>query len=96
MESSPYTEETLDIFETLWQQGYHNAGVVLQSYLRRARRTCADEHARRARAAREGRVQGTGEVAFQAKADVDATFMRIMRVLLPRAHTRPSRRTTPR
>ena len=31
MENSPYTEVTLDIFETLWQQGYRNIGVVLQS-----------------------------------------------------------------
>ena len=33
MEDSPFTPVTLDIFETMWQQGYRNAGVVLQSYL---------------------------------------------------------------
>ena len=26
MENSPYTDVTLDIFETMWQQGYRNAG----------------------------------------------------------------------
>ena len=31
MENSPYTDVTLDIFETLWRQGYRNMGVVLQS-----------------------------------------------------------------
>ena len=33
MENSPFTAVTLDIFETMWQQGYRNAGVVLQSCL---------------------------------------------------------------
>ena len=36
MENSPFTAVTLDIFETLWHQGYRNAGVVLQSCLRRS------------------------------------------------------------
>src|SRR5919197_6392440 len=36
MENSPYTDVTLDVFETMWQQGYRNAGTVLQSYLRRS------------------------------------------------------------
>jgi proline dehydrogenase len=31
MESSKYTQVTLDIFETLWQQGYRQIGVVLQA-----------------------------------------------------------------
>ena len=40
MESSAYTQVTLDIFETLWQQDYRNIGVVLQADLFR---TEADE-----------------------------------------------------
>ena len=36
MESSPYTEVTLEIFETLWQHGYRQIGVVLQSALHRS------------------------------------------------------------
>ena len=36
MENSPVTEVTLDIFETLWQQGYRNVGVVLQAALHRS------------------------------------------------------------
>ena len=39
MENSPYTEVTLDVFETMWQQGYRNVGVVLQSYLQRSAET---------------------------------------------------------
>ena len=34
MESSRYTEVTLDIFETLWRHGYRQIGVVLQAALR--------------------------------------------------------------
>src|SRR5918993_2146512 len=35
MENSPYTDVTLQIFDTLWQQGHRNIGVVLQSALTR-------------------------------------------------------------
>src|SRR6202521_4049357 len=35
MENSAYTEITLDIFETLWGQGYRQMGVVLQAALHR-------------------------------------------------------------
>ena len=38
MENSPYTDTTLDVFETLWQQGYRHVGVVLQSDLYRTER----------------------------------------------------------
>ena len=57
MESSAYTQVTLDIFEILWEQGYRNIGVVLQADLyRTAGRRGADQPARRARSARQGRV----------------------------------------
>ncbi len=36
MENSPYTDVTLDIFETLWGLGYRNVGIVLQSALYRS------------------------------------------------------------
>jgi len=41
MESSAYTEVTLDIFETLWHHGHRQIGVVLQSDLRGAKPTCS-------------------------------------------------------
>src|SRR6478672_11435603 len=31
MEDSAFTQVTLEIFETMWQQEYRNAGIVLQS-----------------------------------------------------------------
>ena len=36
MENSPYTEVTLEIFQTLWRHGYRQIGVVLQSALHRS------------------------------------------------------------
>jgi proline dehydrogenase len=83
MEDSSFTSVTLDIFETMWQQGYRNAGVVLQSYLHRS-----EEDARRMNAlgARVRLVKGAYKeprsVAYQSKTEVDASFLRIMRLLL--------------
>src|SRR5574338_1167518 len=36
MEDSAVTQVTLEVFETMWQQGYRNVGIVLQSYLPRS------------------------------------------------------------
>jgi proline dehydrogenase len=83
MENSPYTEVTLDVFETMWQQGYRNVGVVLQSYLPRSA-----EDARRMNrlGARVRLVKGAYKeprgVAYQSKAEVDAAFVEIMKLLL--------------
>jgi proline dehydrogenase len=83
MENSPYTQVTLDIFETIWQQGYRNAGVVLQSALPRS---AADAKRMNSLGARIRLVKGAYKepktVAYQRKSDVDAAFVEIMKVLL--------------
>ena len=83
MENSAYTEITLDIFETIWQQGYRNAGVVLQSYLPRS---IADARRMNRLGARVRLVKGAYKeprgVAHQRKADVDTAFVEIMKILL--------------
>jgi proline dehydrogenase len=83
MEDSPFTSVTLDVFETMWQQGYRNAGVVLQSYLPRSEQDAArmNELGARVRLVK-GAYKEPKDVAYQAKADVDAAYIRIMRVLL--------------
>jgi proline dehydrogenase len=83
MEDSRYTQVTVDIFETLWQQGYRNAGIVLQSYLPRSR----DDAQRMNRlGARVRLVKGAYRepraVAYQTKADTDAAFVDIMQLLM--------------
>jgi proline dehydrogenase len=83
MENSPYTQVTLDVFETIWQQGYRNAGVVLQSALPRS---VADAKRMNGLGARVRLVKGAYKepktVAHQRKADVDAAFVEIMKLLL--------------
>ncbi len=83
MENSPYTQVTLDIFETIWQQGYRNAGVVLQSYLPRS---ASDAVRMNQLGARVRLVKGAynepRSVAYQDKASVDAAFVDIMKTLL--------------
>ena len=41
MEQSAWIDPTLDLFEHVWQEGYRNVGVVLQSYLYRTERDLA-------------------------------------------------------
>jgi proline dehydrogenase len=83
MEDSPYTQVTLDVFHTLWQQGYRNVGVVLQAYLPRSA-----EDARRMNAlgARVRLVKGAYKepkgVAYPSKTQVDGAFVTLMEILL--------------
>ena len=83
MESSQYTETTLAIFETLWQQNYRNIGVVLQADLHR---TDQDAERMMALGARIRLVKGAyrepAAVAYPRKSDVDAAYVRVMRRLL--------------
>ncbi|MGE3274240.1 MAG: proline dehydrogenase family protein [Vicinamibacterales bacterium] len=83
MENSPYTEASLEILEAVWQHGYRNAGIVLQSCLMR---TAADLDRVLALGARVRLVKGAyrepAEVAYQRKAEVDENFVRLMRRLL--------------
>jgi proline dehydrogenase len=83
MENSRYTAVTLEVFETLWGQQYRNVGVALQAYLHR---TEADVLRMNELGARVRLVKGAykepASVAWQRKAEVDASFARLMRLLL--------------
>jgi proline dehydrogenase len=83
MESSQYTETTLGIFETLWQQNYRNIGVVLQADLHRSE---PDAERIMALGARIRLVKGAyrepASVAYPKKSDVDAAYVRLMKRLL--------------
>ena len=83
MEDAPFTQVTLDIFETMWQQGYRNAGIVLQSYLPRS---VADARRMNELGARVRLVKGAykepRKVAYNNRAAVDAAFIEIMQLLL--------------
>ena len=83
MENSPYTEVTLEIFETMWQQGYREMGVVLQSALYRSEKDLARINALGASIRLvKGAYKEPKSVAYQKKEDVDAAYARMMKVLL--------------
>ena len=83
MENSPYTQLTLDVFETMWQQQYRHVGIVLQSCLPRS---MADARRMNELGARVRIVKGAYKepraVAYQEKAQVDAAFVEIAKLLL--------------
>lgn len=83
MEGSAFTEVTLEVFETLWQLEYRSIGVVLQSCLYRTERDLRrmNELGVRVRLVK-GAYQEPAAVAYQQKADVDAAYMRQVRLLL--------------
>ncbi len=83
MEDSAHTDQTLEIFETLWRLDYRNIGIVLQSYLRR---TEADLTRILALGARIRLVKGAYRepraAAFPARRDIEDRFVAAMRRLL--------------
>jgi proline dehydrogenase len=83
MEDSSYTQVTLDVFETLWQQDYRNIGVALQAYLRRTEQDVRrmNELGARVRLVK-GAYKEPPAVAYQKKEEVDASYVRLMRLLL--------------
>ncbi len=87
MENSPYTEVTLEIFQTLWRHGYRQVGVVLQSALYRSEQDLQIVNALGARVRLvKGAYKEPKTVAHQKKADVDAAYARMLVPLLTAGH----------
>ncbi len=85
MENSPYTDVTFEVFDALWQQGYRHVGVVLQSELFRTEKDVERINRMGARVRLvKGAYKEPKNVAYQHKAEVDAAFVRSMKVLLER------------
>jgi len=83
MESSEWTQATLDPFEELWAEGYRNMGSVLQSYLRRTMDDALrmNELGARVRLCK-GAYAEPPEVAFQDKGKVDQNYLDVAKTLL--------------
>jgi len=85
MEGSAYTEKTLQVVRELHRQPGNagHVGAVIQSYLYRSQADveslCA-EHIRIRLC--KGAYKEPPEIAFQKKADVDANFVKLMKILL--------------
>jgi proline dehydrogenase len=83
MENSPYTDVTLDIFETLWEQGYRQIGVVLQADLKRTEQDVRRVMGRGARIRLvKGAYKEPKDIAYQHKADVNDAYERLLTLLL--------------
>ena len=87
MENSPYTDVTLEVFETLWRQEYRNVGVALQSCLLRTEKDVRrmNELGARVRLVK-GAYKEPATVAYQHKSEVDDAYLRLMRLLLDAGH----------
>lgn len=83
MENSPYTARTLEIFDTLWEQEYRHLGVALQAYLFRTEQDVRRMNALGARVRLvKGAYKEPPSIAYTDKADTDAAFVRLARLLL--------------
>ena len=84
MESSAYTDRTLDLVCDLHSR-YPSIGAVIQAYLYRSQRDVEMLCARGVRVRLcKGAYLEPPEAAFPQKRDVDANFVRLMRMLLDR------------
>ena len=84
MESSAYTQRTLDFFRTrLFDRFGAHCGVVIQSMLRRSEQDVEDMIALKARVRLcKGAYLEPPTIAFPDKADVDRSYVRLMERLL--------------
>ena len=83
MESSAYTQRTLDAFEKLWADGWRNIGVVLQAYLRRTAGDVARMNQLGARVRLcKGAYDEPSSIAYKERSEVERNFMQLMRELI--------------
>jgi proline dehydrogenase len=85
MEGSAYTQRTLDLVRELHRVNENRGcvGAVIQSYMRRSEADVSDllNEGIRIRLCK-GAYKEPPEIAFQAKAEVDASYIRLMKMLL--------------
>ena len=85
MEGSPYTQRTLDFVHELHRMPGHAGavGAVIQSYMRRAEKDIEELLAERIRVRLcKGAYKEPEEIAFQKKSEVDANYVRLMKILM--------------
>jgi proline dehydrogenase len=85
MEGSPYTQRTLDFVHELHRMpgNANSVGTVIQSYLKRSESDVEKLLAERIRIRLcKGAYKESADIAFPAKADVDANYVRLMKILM--------------
>src|ERR1700720_356778 len=85
MEGSPYTERTLDFVHELHRRPGHanSVGTVIQAYLKRSERDVEKllSESIRIRLCK-GAYKEPASIAFEEKADVDANYVKLMKILM--------------
>jgi proline dehydrogenase len=85
MEGSPYTQRTLDFVHELHRMpgNANSVGTVIQSYLKRSESDVEKLLAERIRIRLcKGAYKESAEIAFPAKSDVDANYVKLMKILM--------------
>ena len=85
MEGSPYTQRTLDFVHELHRRPGHQGrvGAVIQSYLRRSESDVEKLLSEKIRIRLcKGAYKEPPDIAFQKKSDVDANYIKLMKILM--------------
>ena len=85
MEGSPYTQRTLDFVHELHRRPGHGncVGTVIQSYLKRSEADVEKLLSERIRIRLcKGAYKEPASIAFEDKADVDANYVKLMKILM--------------
>ena len=85
MEGSPYTQRTLDFVHELHRLpgNANSVGTVIQSYMKRSESDVEKLLAERIRIRLcKGAYKEPAEIAFPAKSDVDANYVKLMKILM--------------
>jgi proline dehydrogenase len=85
MEGSPYTQRTLDFVHELHRMPGNGGvvGTVIQSYLHRSEQDVNDLLAQGIRIRLcKGAYKEPPEIAFQKKSEVDANYVKLMKILM--------------
>jgi proline dehydrogenase len=85
MEGSPYTQRTLDFVQELHRMpgNANSVGTVIQSYLRRSESDIEKLLSENTRIRLcKGAYKEPAEIAFPAKSDVDANYVKLMKILM--------------
>ncbi|MFH0888567.1 MAG: proline dehydrogenase family protein [Planctomycetota bacterium] len=82
MESSAYTDRTLNIFQQLRKEGFSGTGIVIQAYLTRTEKDIRNllSIGPRVRLCK-GAYKESASVAFSKKKDVDANYIKVLSIL---------------
>ena len=86
MEDTPYTDRTIHLYQRMRKKGYENVGIVIQSYLYRSENDIRQLSKGGARIRLvKGAYQEPPDKAYPRKADVDASYDFLAKILIDTA-----------